>query len=103
MNTNAKKTEPQISVAAQNKKRRNKEALHRFIHFAPTVPRNSRIMNEEMPNQRFISRSDRNAPRTPVQFSTEPRFISKSPIGTFSILLWSAAPVKKNEMSAKPI
>ena len=57
------------------------------VSLAPTDPRKNNIINEEIPNQRFISKSARYAPRTPVQLSTEPLFISRSDKGTFSILL----------------
>ncbi len=83
----AKNTDPQINAEALNKKRLNKDTLFKFMSFAPTDPKKKRIIKEEIPNQRFINISDKYAPRTPVQFSTDPRLINKSPKGTFSILL----------------
>ena len=80
----AKNTDPQINTEALNKKRLNKDTLFKFMSFAPTDPKKKRIIKEEM---RFINRSDKYAPRTPVQFSTDPRLVNKSPKGTFSILL----------------
>ena len=89
-------------MAALNRKRFNNDTRLRFISFAPTEPRKNRIRKEEIPNHRFISKSARKAPRTPVQLSTDPRLITRSDNGIFSILLWSAPPVKKNEINARP-
>ena len=74
-------------MAALNRKRFINDTRLRFISFAPTEPRKNRIRNEEIPNHRFISRSARTAPRTPVQISTDPQLVNKSANGTFSILL----------------
>ena len=59
MNTKAKKMEPQIKVAALNKKRRNRGTCVKLMSLAPKEPKKKRIMKEETPNQRFINRSER--------------------------------------------
>ncbi len=102
INTKAKNAEPHTSVEAQKRNLFNSDMRRSFISLAPTEPVKNNIINDDMPNQRFISKSAMNAPRTPIQLPTDPRFFSKSTTGTFSILLWSAPPVKKNEINASP-
>lgn len=101
--TNVLVIDPQIIANAVNKNVRMAEILMTRISFNPIRIRYTGIRREKIPNHPFISFSAMKAPATPVQLliccfceirSTKKRFMT---------LLWSAAPVKKNDTCPKSI